>query len=31
MSNEYKDWLRDSAEEEKIYPYLKISSTISLF
>ena len=26
MSNEYKDWLRDSAEEEKIYPYLKISS-----
>lgn len=26
MSNEYKDWLRDSAEEKKIYPYLKISS-----
>ena len=26
MSNEYKDWLRDSAEEEKIYPYLKIFS-----
>lgn len=26
MSNEYKDWLRDNAEEEKIYPYLKISS-----
>lgn len=26
MSNEYKDWLRDNAEEDKIYPYLKISS-----
>lgn len=29
MSNEYKDWLHDNAEEEKIYPYLKISSNDS--
>lgn len=26
MSNEYRDWLYDSAEEEKICPYFKISS-----
>lgn len=29
MSNEYKDWLHDNVEEEKIYPYLKISSNDS--